>query len=87
MGDIMFLSNLIKNYNDCGLDIGSSLMLEKFQKNRKWHINKMVFATDGLNKLFLMRNPIVKMMRRAGLSMVEKSPKMKDFFMQSAGGL
>jgi 2-octaprenyl-6-methoxyphenol hydroxylase len=87
IGDIIFLSNLIKNYNDCGLDIGSSLMLEKFQKNRKWHINKMVLMTDRLNKLFLIRNPIVKMARRAGLSMVEKSSKMKDFFMRNAGGL
>ena len=43
--------------------------------------------TDRLNKLFLIRNPIVKMARRAGLSMVEKSSKMKDFFMRNAGGL
>jgi len=43
-------------------------------------------ATDGLNRLFSNENPIVTFSRRAGVSVLEKMPTVKKFFMQHARG-
>jgi 2-octaprenyl-6-methoxyphenol hydroxylase len=84
--DTRVLTNLIKEYFECGLDIGSLTLLEKYQKSRKIGAGKMILATDSLNALFSNKILPIKLARDFGLAMVEKIPKLKKFFIKNAGG-
>ncbi|MFT6331921.1 MAG: 2-octaprenyl-6-methoxyphenol hydroxylase [Lentimonas sp.] len=84
--DIVALEKLVREYLDCGLDIGSEALLEKYQKIRKLETYKMVAATDSLNGLFSNNSKILKALRNSGLAMVEKISPLKKFFIKNAGG-
>ncbi len=84
--DIKVLTDLVKEYFECGLDIGSVTLLEKYQKLRKLGAGKMILATDSLNALFSNKILSIKLVRDLGLAMVEKLPKLKKFFIKNAGG-
>jgi 2-octaprenyl-6-methoxyphenol hydroxylase len=86
VNDIKFLSSLITQNLNCGLDIGSQTLLEKYQRVRKLDAGKMVLATDGLNALFSNKILPVKIARNLGLGIVEKIPLLKKFFIGNAGG-
>lgn len=84
--DIKVLTGLVKEYFECGLDIGSETLLQKYNHLRKIGTYKMVGATDGLNGLFSNNSIILKNLRIGGLAMVEKLPVLKKFFIKNAGG-
>ncbi|MFT5703661.1 MAG: 2-octaprenyl-6-methoxyphenol hydroxylase, partial [Rickettsiales bacterium] len=50
--DIKVLNDLIKESADCGLDIGSQTLLQKYNQIRKLKTYQMIVATDSLNGLF-----------------------------------
>ena len=84
--DIKILTDLVKEYCECGLDIGSETLLQKYNQVRKIGTYKMVAATDGLNALFSNHSKILKTVRNSGLAVVEKLPALKKFFIKNAGG-
>ncbi len=84
--DIKVLTDLVKEYFECGLDIGSQTLLQKYNYVRKISTYKMAGATDGLNSLFSNRSKILKAIRNSGLVVVEKLPVLKKFFIKNAGG-
>lgn len=84
--DIKVLTDLVKEYFECGLDIGSETLLQKYNYLRKIGTYKMVAATDGLNGLFSNHSKILKTLRKSGLAVVEKVPALKRFFIKNAGG-
>jgi 2-octaprenyl-6-methoxyphenol hydroxylase len=86
VGDIIAVTNLIKEYCQCGLDIGSETMLKKYNQKQRIEANKMIFATDTLNDLFSNKSTILKIFRNIGLGLVEKTPTLKKFFIKNAGG-
>jgi 2-octaprenyl-6-methoxyphenol hydroxylase len=86
ISDIASLSAIIKTHHNAALDIGSEMVMKKFIKDRSLNINKMIKMTDGLNNIFLNKNPLFKKARRLGLKLVENTPKLKKFFISNAGG-
>ncbi|MCE3254591.1 MAG: ubiH [Rickettsiaceae bacterium] len=84
--DIKTLTDLVAEYSKCGLDIGCETMLKKYNRSRKIGAYKMIVATDGLNGLFSNNSLILKILRNAGLGVVEKLPPLKKFFIKNAGG-
>ena len=46
----------------------------------------MAGATDGLNRLFSNQSDALRMLRDVGLGVVERAPKLKEFFMHEAAG-
>jgi 2-octaprenyl-6-methoxyphenol hydroxylase len=84
--DIKVLADLVKEYFECGLDIGCETLLKKYNHSRKIGAYKMIAATDGLNGLFSNNSTILKGLRNAGLGIVEKIPTLKKFFIKNAGG-
>ncbi|WP_336278588.1 ubiquinone biosynthesis hydroxylase [Bartonella sp. CB175] len=70
-----------------GLDIGSLTTLERYQRWRRFEIVRMALSNDWLNKLFSNDNTFLRMLRDAGLGIVNKMPKMKNYFIQEASGL
>jgi len=86
VGNIKILRDLIKKNLYCGLDIGSTQLIETYNSKVKINCKKMLFATDLLVSLFESENLAVSTARKIGLGAVEMLPKLKSFFITSAGG-
>ena len=85
--DVAVLSELLVEQKKLGLDLGSSLMLERYQRWRKFDSVSMTASTDLLNRLFSNDLPGFSLLRRTGLSAVNRMPGLKQFFMRHAMGL
>jgi 2-octaprenyl-6-methoxyphenol hydroxylase len=84
--DIKVLADLVKEYFECGLDIGSETILQKYNRDRKIGAYKMVAATDSLNSFFSNSSIILKNIRSKGLGIVDRLPILKQFYIKNAGG-
>ncbi len=84
--DAAVLAELLIGQRNLGLDLGSSIMLEKYQDLRKGDNLLMMSVTDGLNHLFSNSIAPLKLARDIGLAAVNKTPPIKKFFMLHAIG-
>ncbi len=83
---IKILCELVKNNLLCGLDISDQNLIRTYNKKAKINAKKMLIATDVLNSLFETKSFSVALARDLGLSLVNKLPLLKKFFIKSAGG-
>ncbi len=79
---IKILRDLIKN----NPDLSSQNLIEAYNKKAKSEARKMIVATDILNSLFETKSLSIGLLRDLGLGVVNKIPKLKKFFIRSAGG-
>ena len=86
MGDIAVLLDELSEALYLGLDLGSDYILRRFEKRRKFENGNMVLMTDLLDRLFSNAIPPVQVLRRLGLSMVQKLPPLRRYFMRTAMG-
>ncbi len=84
---IKILRDLIEKNLFCGLDIASTSLIKSYNKQAKIGAKKMIIATDILNSLFETKSPAIHVVRDLGLGLVNKIPKLKKFFIKSAGGI
>lgn len=84
--DIEALLELIIEYRNLGLDIGSQVMLKRYNALRRTDTILMSAATDSLNRLFSNNIIPIKWTRRLGLAAVQKLPYLKEFFVGYAMG-
>jgi 2-octaprenyl-6-methoxyphenol hydroxylase len=83
---INILCDLIKNNLLCGSDISSQNLIDAYNKKAKFEAKKMLVATDILNSLFETKSLSTTLARGLGLGLVNRLPKLKSFFIKSAGG-
>ncbi len=69
-----------------GGDISSENLLHSYNKKARRNAKKMLVATDILNSVFETKSLTVAAFRDIGLGLVNKMPKLKNFFIKSAGG-
>ena len=62
-------------------------VLERYQMWRRFDTLQMGVTTDVLNRLFSNDVGPVRAIRDFGLGLVERMPRMKDFFIRQASGL
>jgi 2-octaprenyl-6-methoxyphenol hydroxylase len=86
MRDVASLAEIIIERARLGLDIGTMDGLRRYQQWRRPDNIAYISFTDGLNRLFSNHLPPVALARRVGLSMVERLPPIKHFFMRQAMG-
>lgn len=84
---INILCQEVKNNLFCGLDISSENLISAYNKKAKSEAKKMLVATDILNSLFETKSFSIALARHLGLGLVNKMPKLKKFFIKSAGGV
>jgi 2-octaprenyl-6-methoxyphenol hydroxylase len=84
--DVALLAELIADTARLGLDIGAPRLLAAYAARRRGDTARLVLATDGLNRLFSNDLLPVRLLRDAGLAMVEQLPALKKFFMLTAMG-
>ncbi|MFM9890888.1 MAG: UbiH/UbiF/VisC/COQ6 family ubiquinone biosynthesis hydroxylase [Rickettsiales bacterium] len=85
--DVAVLAELLIEQRRLGLDLGAPELLARYQRWRKFDSVSMTASTDLLNRLFSNDLPGLSLIRRAGLSAVERMPTLKRFFMRHAMGL
>jgi len=85
--DVAALAETIVDAARLGLDIGSSGVLERYQRWRRFDTMAMGVATDGLNRLFSNRSDVLRLVRDVGLGIVDRLPRLKDLFIREAAGL
>ncbi|WP_254442416.1 FAD-dependent monooxygenase [Ruegeria arenilitoris] len=70
-----------------GEDIGSVLVLERYQEWRRFDTAALAMATDVFNKLFSNDNPLLRIGRDIGMGIVGSLPGLRRGFVREAAGL
>jgi 2-octaprenyl-6-methoxyphenol hydroxylase len=70
-----------------GEDIGSTLVLERYEQWRRFDTTSLAIATDAFNRLFSNDNPILRAGRDLGMGLVNAVPKLRRGFIREAAGL
>ena len=84
--DSKVLINELVEAAKIGLDVGNKDILSVYHYKRINKNSTFAFATGGLNYLFSNNIIPVKIARGLGLSIVNKMPLLKQFFINYAGG-
>jgi len=85
--DVAALAETIVDAMRIGLDPGSPVTLERYQRWRRFDTMAMGVATDGLNRLFSNRSDALRVVRDVGLGLVDRLPALKQLFIREAAGL
>ena len=84
--DIAALAELIVDALRLGLDPGSPVTLDHYERWRRFDNSMMLAATDGLNRLFSNDAAPIQLVRDLGLAAVDRLPAVKGLFMRHAMG-
>jgi 2-octaprenyl-6-methoxyphenol hydroxylase len=85
--DAAALAEAIVDQLRLGLDPGAPEALEAYQQSRRFDTAQMAVTTDVLNRLFSNDLGPLRMLRDVGLGVVNRMPKLKDFFIHQAAGI
>jgi 2-octaprenyl-6-methoxyphenol hydroxylase len=85
--DVAALAETIVDAARLGLDPGSPVTLDRYQRWRRFDTMAMGVATDGLNRLFSNRSDALRVVRDVGLGLVDRLPALKRLFIREAAGL
>jgi 2-octaprenyl-6-methoxyphenol hydroxylase len=85
--DIAALAELLVDAHRLGLDLGSSEILRRYERWRRFDSLTLTTVTDGLNRLFSNEALPLRLARDIGLAAVNNAPGLKRFFMRHAMGV
>lgn len=85
--DVAALAETIHDAAGLGLDIGNEAILERYAQWRRFDTVATAAAMDGMNRLFANTNPLLTILRRAGLLAVNRMGGMKQMFVSEAAGV
>ena len=85
--DAAALAEVLVDAYRLGLDIGDDVVLKRYSKWRRFDNTLMIAATDALNRLFSNNIVPLRLVRDAGLGIVNSIPPLKRQFMRHAMGL
>jgi 2-octaprenyl-6-methoxyphenol hydroxylase len=85
--DAAALAETIVEADRLGQDIGALDVLERYQQWRRFDTVQMGVTTDVLNRLFSNDFGPLRQLRDIGLGLVDRMPRLKEFFIRQASGL
>ncbi len=85
--DVGALAEVLTGATRRGEDIGSSLVLQRYQEWRRFDTAALVAATDMFNRLFSNSNPLLRAARDLGMGAVNTVPGLRRGFLREAAGL
>ncbi|CUH86730.1 2-octaprenyl-6-methoxyphenol hydroxylase [Phaeobacter sp. CECT 5382] len=85
--DVGALAEVVTHATRRGEDIGSQLVLERYQQWRRFDTATLAATTDMVNKLFSNDNPLLRLGRDIGMGVVNGLPGLRRSFMREAAGL
>ncbi len=87
MRDVAALAEIVVEGARLGLDLGSPVLLERYERWRRFDSALSATAMDGLNRLFSNDSAPLRVLRDLGLGLVDRTPPLKRFFVREAAGL
>jgi 2-octaprenyl-6-methoxyphenol hydroxylase len=84
--DAAALADSIADVVALGGDIGGAQVLERYETWRRFDTVSTAYMLDGLNRLFAYDSAPLKMIRDAGLRLVDHAPALKSLFIKEAAG-
>ena len=84
--DVAALADCVHDAAALGLDIGSTAVLDRYTQWRRFDTVATGAAMDGMNRLFANSNPLLTLLRRAGLLAVNRMGGLKSLFVNEASG-
>ncbi|WP_245222917.1 MULTISPECIES: FAD-dependent monooxygenase [unclassified Ruegeria] len=85
--DVGALAEVLTLAGRRGEDIGSVIVLERYQEWRRFDTASLAMATDVFNKLFSNDNPLLRLGRDIGMGIVGSLPGLRRGFVREAAGL
>lgn len=85
--DVGALAEVLTEGRRLGLDPGDAQMLRKYEDWRALDALMVMGATDSLTRLFGVPGKAASAVRRLGMGAVQRTPMLKDFFMNEARGV
>ena len=85
--DVAALAECVHDAAALGLDVGSIAVLERYTQWRRFDTVATGAAMDGMNRLFANTNPVLTLLRRAGLLAVNRMGGLKSLFVNEASGV
>lgn len=85
--DVAALAEILVDTRRLGLDIGAAPVLARYQRWRRFDNTVLMFATDGLNRLFSNDLAPLRLARDIGLAAVNATPPLKRLLMRHAMGV
>lgn len=85
--DVAALAEVLVDAARRGEDIGSLLVLERYQAWRRPDATALALGMDAVNRLFATDAPVVAGMRGLGMGLVQALPGLRRGFMRQAAGL
>ncbi|CUK11685.1 2-octaprenyl-6-methoxyphenol hydroxylase [Ruegeria denitrificans] len=85
--DVGALAEVVTLAGRRGEDVGSVLVLERYQEWRRFDTAALAMATDVFNKLFSNDNPLLRIGRDIGMGIVGSLPGLRRGFVREAAGL
>jgi 2-octaprenyl-6-methoxyphenol hydroxylase len=85
--DVAALAQVLVEAARIGEDIGSPLVLERYQTWRRFDATTLALGMDALNRLFSNRDPALRIARDAGLAVVNRMGWLRRALMREAAGV
>ncbi|MBX3579160.1 MAG: ubiquinone biosynthesis hydroxylase [Rhizobiaceae bacterium] len=85
--DAAALAETVVEADRLGQDIGALDVLQRYERWRRFDTVQMGITTDVLNRLFSNDVGPLRALRDVGLGLVDRMPRMKEFFIRQASGL
>ena len=84
--DISKIVYYITKYDSLGLDFNSNQVLESFSNSRKYDNFAFSFGTLAMENIFSNENSFIRSFTSKGLRLINRSKKLKKFFIEKATG-
>ena len=81
------LAETVVEADRVGQDIGALDVLQRYERWRRFDTVQMGVTTDVLNRMFSNDFGPLRAIRDIGLGLVDRMPRMKEFFIRQASGL
>ncbi len=85
--DVAALAHVARDARMRGEDVGGPQALARYQAWRRFDTASLGAATDIFNRLFSNDNPLLRLVRGAGLGVVAAAPALRRTFIREAAGL
>jgi 2-octaprenyl-6-methoxyphenol hydroxylase len=85
--DVAALAEVAADAARLGLDVGSGVVLERYERWRRTDSAMSAAAFDALNRLFSNDLALLRTVRDAGLALVDRMPGLKRLLVTEAAGL
>ncbi|MEX0286057.1 MAG: UbiH/UbiF/VisC/COQ6 family ubiquinone biosynthesis hydroxylase [Paracoccaceae bacterium] len=85
--DIAALAEVLADARRRGEDIGSELVLGRYESWRRFDVQTLAFSTNAFNRLFSNDNPLLRIGRDLGLGITNALPSVRRTLMREAAGL